>query len=136
MVGSLPNETLPEIIQGILGPQSVGVMAGVPNAGKTFLGLDLAAHVAANRPWFGRKVTGGPVLYVASEAPGSVKIRARVLVKEKFAETPSLPLYIVTLYPAGSVMRSSTWPNALQAAGRTAEQGDSSREWRDRALRW
>lgn len=100
VVGSLPNETLPEIIQGILGPQSVGVMAGVPNAGKTFLGLDLAAHVAARQPWFGRKVSGGPVLYVASEAPGSVKIRARVLVSEKFADKPGLPLYIVTAAPA------------------------------------
>jgi AAA domain len=99
-VGKLSNETLPEIIQGILGPQSVGVMAGVPNAGKTFLGLDLAAHVAANQPWFGRKVTGGPVLYVASEAPGSVKIRARVVVSEKFKDKPSLPLYIVTAAPA------------------------------------
>jgi hypothetical protein len=99
-VCTLSNETLPEIIQGILGPQSVGVMAGPPNAGKTFLGLDLATHVAAKQPWFGRKVTGGPVLYVASEAPGSVKIRARVLLSEKFSDKPKLPLYIVTAAPA------------------------------------
>jgi hypothetical protein len=98
-VGDLPQETQPEIVQGMIGPQSVGAVAGSPNAGKTFFGLDLAAHVAANATWFGRKVQGGPVVYVAAEAPGSVKIRARVLASEKFPGI-RLPLYIVTAAPA------------------------------------
>jgi hypothetical protein len=98
-VCDLTEESQPEVVQGIFGPQSVGVMAGVPNAGKTFLGIDLAIHVAANETWFGRKVQGGPVLYVGAEAPGSVKIRARVAVGEKFPGR-TLPLYIVTAAPA------------------------------------
>lgn len=40
------------------------------------------------------------MLYLASEAPGSFKIRARVLLSEKFADKPKLPLYIVTAAPA------------------------------------
>jgi KaiC/GvpD/RAD55 family RecA-like ATPase len=98
-VGDLPFEPQPEIVQGIFGHNSVGVIAGVPNAGKTFFGIDLALHVAAAAPWFGRKVKGGPVMYVGAEAPGSVKTRSRTAAAEKFPGM-RLPLYIVAASPA------------------------------------
>lgn len=84
-VAEFSIEPLPEIVQGILGVKSVIVIADVPTAGKTFFGINLAVHVAAGcSTWFGQKINGGPVLYVGAEAPGSVKLRARTALVERF----------------------------------------------------
>ncbi len=53
------------------------VLYGPPGVGKSFLALDAALHVAAGRPWAGRKVRQGGVVYIASE--GASGFRKRVL---------------------------------------------------------
>jgi hypothetical protein len=40
---------------------------GPPGGGKTFWTLDVSLHVALNREWCGRRIHGGPVVYVAAE---------------------------------------------------------------------
>ena len=45
------------------------------NTGKTFAAIDMACHVALARPWLGKDVEQGAVLYIAAEAPESVKRR-------------------------------------------------------------
>jgi hypothetical protein len=92
------DEVSAEIVQSVFGAGTVGVMPGAPNTGKTFLAVNLGVHVAAKEPWFGCKVSGGPVLYVAAEAPGSVKIRARLAARQGFADK-RLPFYIVSCAP-------------------------------------
>jgi hypothetical protein len=74
----ITDEIRPQLVQNVFDEGSVGVVAGVPNTGKTFFTINLGVHVAAAETWFGCKVAGGPVLYVAAEAPGSVKTRARL----------------------------------------------------------
>src|SRR5438093_783259 len=46
---------------------SVGLIVGESQAGKTFLALDLAVAVATGRPFFGKQVTKGGVLYIPAE---------------------------------------------------------------------
>ncbi len=47
------------------------------NAGKTFWTTDLALHVAAGKPWNGRRVEQGGVIYCALE--GGIGFRNRVV---------------------------------------------------------
>jgi hypothetical protein len=55
------------MVKGLLHPREQVVMYGESRAGKSFVALDLAYHIAQGRPWAGRKVKRAPVLYVALE---------------------------------------------------------------------
>ncbi|MEZ5514070.1 MAG: AAA family ATPase [Steroidobacteraceae bacterium] len=95
----LPDESAPAIVQRTIGCGEVVAIGGAPGAGKTAFGVDLAVHVAAGATWFGLKVAGGPVVYFAAEAPGSVVMRAKAAARRKFPDAP-LPLYIVRAAPS------------------------------------
>lgn len=56
------------LIKGILPEQAIILLHGHPAAGKSFLALDIALHVALGRPWFGRAVQQSGVAYVVAEA--------------------------------------------------------------------
>ncbi len=86
------------MVQGIFESASVAVIAGAPNSGKTFLAIHLGISVAAGAAWFGAKVAQGPVIYVAAEAPGSVKTRARLAAAQGF-KGRRLPFYVVAASP-------------------------------------
>jgi RecA-family ATPase len=76
-VRSLPD---PEwLIEDFLPKASFAVLFGPPSVGKSFLALDLALAIAAGRDWFGRTVKGGPVLYIAAEGFGGLKLRISAL---------------------------------------------------------
>jgi len=64
-----------ELVEGVIGRQAMAVLYGDSNSGKTFLAIDICAHVASGRDWMGRRTRRGVVLYVACEAPGSVRQR-------------------------------------------------------------
>src|SRR5262249_52868074 len=55
------------VIAGLIGAGELSCIAAAPGGGKSALATDMAAHVAAGRPWFGHHVKGGAVLYVAAE---------------------------------------------------------------------
>lgn len=63
-------EELPPVewlIDGIIERHAVGATYGPSGHYKSFIMLDMAAHIAAGRPWHGRDVHQGPVIYVAAE---------------------------------------------------------------------
>lgn len=80
----ISDEVRPQVVQNVLESASVAVIAGAPNTGKTFFAIHASVHVAAGEPWFGCKVSGGASIYVAAEAPGSVKTRARLAANHAF----------------------------------------------------
>lgn len=55
------------LIDGLIETDTLALMFGDPGCGKSFAALDLAACVATNRPFHGRDVSGGPVVYLAGE---------------------------------------------------------------------
>jgi hypothetical protein len=64
--------TLPQpepLIDDTLDLRTVAMLAGYWGTGKSFLALDWAACIATGKPWQGRPVTEGRVLYVATEGP-------------------------------------------------------------------
>lgn len=68
------------------------MLYGPPGAGKTFVALDLAYHVASGLPWWEHRVHQGPVLYLAYEGIGGMAKRAAALVRKY--EDADVPLYI------------------------------------------
>jgi RecA-family ATPase len=66
------------LVEGVLERGQMAVLVGHRGLGKTFLTIDLAAHVAAGRPWFGCNVTQGRVLYLSAEGAKGFMRRARV----------------------------------------------------------
>nr|WP_297350209.1 AAA family ATPase [uncultured Caldimonas sp.] len=73
----LPDEFTPEdeLIEGLIGRAALSVLYGDSNSGKTFLAVDIACAVARGAAWMGRNVERGMVVYLATEAPASVRKR-------------------------------------------------------------
>jgi hypothetical protein len=73
-------EALPppeQLLNGILIANSLAVLVGAPEGGKTFLALSWALSIATGVPWCGRSVRRGPTLYVAAEGTGGLGKRLR-----------------------------------------------------------
>jgi RecA-family ATPase len=97
-LADMPTEARPAVVQRLIESSTVIAIVGAPNGGKTALAIDLAEHIAAGVTWFGLKVAGGPVIYVAAEAPGSVTMRAKAAAARKFPNL-RLPFYLVIEAP-------------------------------------
>jgi AAA domain len=94
----ISDEQPSETVQKLYGPGQVIAKVGAPNAGKTALAIDHGLSLAANATWFGLKVSGGPVVYFASEAHASVVMRAKAAKRQKFPDR-RLPFYISSSTP-------------------------------------
>ena len=55
------------LVQDLFPKNSVGLIVGESQAGKSFLAIDLAVAVATGRPFFGKSVVKGGVLYIPAE---------------------------------------------------------------------
>lgn len=72
------NATLPDwLIEEVIESETLCVLYGPPNAGKSLALLDALYHVAAGKPWRGRDVKQGCVLYVSVEGPNGTARRAK-----------------------------------------------------------
>ena len=113
-IDAVEFSAVPQAVQRLIA--GVTVIAGQPNSGKSAMALDLALAVAAGTPWFDRKVRGGPVLYVAAEASGSILLRARATVRLKYGGRAP-PLYVSSEVPAlGSEAESAAAVDCIIAA--------------------
>lgn len=63
------------LVDGVLEQNSLSILYGPAGCGKSFIALDLALSVAYGRPWNGREVQAGSVLYVAAEGYQSLSRR-------------------------------------------------------------
>ena len=71
-----------ELIEGVIIERRMSVVYGDSNTGKSFLVLDMAAHLSLGLDWFGKRVRRGGVLYLAAEAPRSIMDRSRALAEK------------------------------------------------------
>lgn len=86
-------------IRGILPEEGFAALYGPPACGKSFLTLDMLAHIASGRDWFGRRVRSSPVAYVAFEGAHGVPQRVMAFQREywaldqiSFIEAPTISL--------------------------------------------
>lgn len=77
-----------ELIEGVIGRNAMGVIYGDSNSGKTFLAISIGAALGMAAEWMGRPCAGGLVVYLATEAPGSVEMRLRALQRRLGRKVP------------------------------------------------
>lgn len=78
----------------------VGLIAGSPKLGKSWLGLDLAVSVASGTPCldvFDVPEPGPALLYMAEDAAPDVKARLRGLCRHRHLDLNNLPVYLITV---------------------------------------
>jgi hypothetical protein len=63
------------LVKGLIPDGSVGTIFGQSGTFKSFLSLDLLAHIANGLPWFGHRVKAAPAVYVPFEGQGGVPKR-------------------------------------------------------------
>lgn len=85
------------MVKGWLDRNCLSMFYGPSNAGKTFVALDVAMHIAADKPWRGLKVNGGPVLYIAAEGGAGIRNRIAAIKHDR----PDLAAAPFTLLPVG-----------------------------------
>jgi hypothetical protein len=82
-------------IDGVLLERCAAVVYGSPNVGKSFLAVDMAMSIATGRPWQGRAVKQGHVIYILGEGGGSFIKRVDAwLQTHGFEELPSTVHFI------------------------------------------
>lgn len=65
------------LVEGYLPRHGLAALYGPPGAGKSFLALDMALCVAYGKPFNGRVVAHGPVIYIAGEGVGGMGKRIK-----------------------------------------------------------
>lgn len=65
------------LVWGLLDRDTVAALVGLPGSFKSFVALDLAAHIGQGREWHGRRVERGEVVYIAAEGERGMTLRVR-----------------------------------------------------------
>lgn len=86
-----------ELVEGLITIGSMAVLYGDSNSGKTFFALSLAAHIATGQEFCGRQIDPGLVVYLASEAPGSIRSRMQAIKKHYGCDLADLAMVPVPL---------------------------------------
>lgn len=86
-----------ELVEDFMTIGSMAVLYGDSNSGKTFFALSLAAHIATGQPFFKRQIDPGLVVYLASEAPGSIRSRMQAIKKHFGCSLENLAMVPVPL---------------------------------------
>lgn len=63
------------LVEGLVPAVGLIAMIGPPSAGKTFLAIDLAVHVASGRDWLGHRTERGLVIYLGAEDSDGLRMR-------------------------------------------------------------
>jgi Cdc6-like AAA superfamily ATPase len=65
------------VVRGVMPSSGLGAIYGPSGSGKSFLALDMCAAISEGAAWFGHRVEQTPVIYVALEGEGGMKLRVQ-----------------------------------------------------------
>jgi hypothetical protein len=89
------------LVKGLIDQGSFSIIYGPSGSGKSFFTADIAQHIATGATWRGRRVNQSLVVYVASEAGGSILKRFIGWRDQRISEAADpLPLAILTRGPS------------------------------------
>lgn len=86
-----------ELVENLMTIGSTTVVYGDSNSGKTFWALSVAAAIATGAECYGRKTDPGLVVYLACEAPGSIRSRLQAIKRFYGCELENLAMIPVPL---------------------------------------
>jgi hypothetical protein len=89
-------------IKGILPAKGLAAIYGASTAGKTFIALDMARHLATGKSWFGRRVKLTNVVYIGLEGEYGLSQRTQAI-EQHYGE--KLPDQIGFLYHGFSITK-------------------------------
>ena len=73
------------LVHGLLDQETLNMLYGASNTGKTFVAMDMAFCIAHGLEWAGQRTEQTGVLYVAAEGGHGIKKRARALTMHRYA---------------------------------------------------
>jgi hypothetical protein len=95
-VSAIAQRDPPEwIVDHILPKADIAMVYGAPSAGKSFLGLDLGFSVSCGFTWFNERTNAGPVVWIAAEAAGAMRNRARAYAQARGVNLETTDLHVV-----------------------------------------
>ena len=86
-----------ELVEGLMTIGSSVVVYGDSNSGKTFWALSVATAIATGTDCYGRKTDSGLVIYLASEAPASIRSRMQAIKKYHGCDLENLAMVPVPM---------------------------------------
>jgi phage/plasmid primase-like uncharacterized protein/KaiC/GvpD/RAD55 family RecA-like ATPase len=86
-----------ELVEGLMTIGSSVVVYGDSNSGKTFWALSVATAIATGTECYGRKTDPGLVIYLASEAPASIRSRMQAIKKYHGCDLENLAMVPVPM---------------------------------------
>lgn len=86
-----------ELVEGLMAIGESVVVYGDSNSGKTFWALSVATAIASGTDCYGRKTDPGLVVYLASEAPASIRSRMQAIKKYHGCSLANLAMVPVPL---------------------------------------
>jgi hypothetical protein len=90
-----PKLGVADFVEGLLIEAAMSVIYGQSNSGKTFFMSDLALHVAAAKPWCGRDIAQGAVIWLAMEGAYGISNRIAAWREDKGLDAYSLPFAVI-----------------------------------------
>ncbi|MDR7134564.1 hypothetical protein J2X06_001748 [Lysobacter niastensis] len=85
------------LVRGFFEIDCLALLVGDPGTGKTFCALDLAASIATGKPFHGRNVKAGPVLYFAGEGQSGLARRRMAWEQAHGISLRNAPLFASTV---------------------------------------
>lgn len=103
-IASPPNSSY--LVKGVLPASGIGQVFGNSHAGKSFVLIDLACHLALGWDWHGYKVKKTAVLYIAAEGVAGLKLRFRAWFQDHGVDPP--PNLRIRTIPANLTAEGAT----------------------------
>lgn len=96
MVARKPGEWW---IKDIIPDADLGIIFGASGAGKTFVAIDYAVHIALGKAWNGKRTRKGRVIIIAAEGGGAYGKRINAYCKWHNIDPATLDLGVITAAP-------------------------------------
>lgn len=85
------------LVKHVVPSESVGLLYGASGTFKSFIGIDLALHIAHGLPWLGKKTKKGPVIIIAAEGGTGLWRRIVAWHRERRLSWKDAPVYVVPI---------------------------------------